>query len=132
MRLSDFNIILDDVSITDLHFGVEFSKAIEEKQIAQQQAERAKYLVEQAEQEKQSIIIRAQGEAESARLIGNALKTSPAFLEIRRVDAAREIATILSQSRNRVFLEADTLLLNLTGGLDANLEKRAPGTQQPS
>lgn len=31
MRLQDFNIVLDDVSITDLHFGVEFTKAIEEK-----------------------------------------------------------------------------------------------------
>lgn len=41
-------IILDDVSITDLGFGTEFTKAIEEKQIAQQQAERAKYQVDQA------------------------------------------------------------------------------------
>lgn len=30
-RLKDFYIVLDDVSITDLHFGPEFSKAIEEK-----------------------------------------------------------------------------------------------------
>jgi len=42
-RLVDFNILLDDVSITELHFGPEFTKAIEDKQIAQQQAERAKY-----------------------------------------------------------------------------------------
>ena len=132
LRLLDFNIVLDDVSITDLHFGTEFTRAIEEKQIAQQQAERAKYLVEQALQEKQSIIIRAQGEAESAKLIGNALTTSPAFLELKRVEAAREIAKILSQSRNRVFLEADTLLLNLTGSFDANLEKRAPGAAKPA
>ena len=33
-RLKDFMIILDDVSITELHFGPEFTKAIEEKQIA--------------------------------------------------------------------------------------------------
>ena len=52
---------------------------------------------------------------------------SPAFLDIRRVEAAREIATILSRSRNRVFLEADTLLLNLTQGYDKNLERRQPG-----
>jgi regulator of protease activity HflC (stomatin/prohibitin superfamily) len=48
VRLRDFFIILDDVSITDLHFGAEFTKAIEEKQIAQQQAERAKYIVDKA------------------------------------------------------------------------------------
>jgi len=48
-RLFDFNIVLDDVSIVDLIFGGEFTKAIENKQIAQQQAERAKYVVERAE-----------------------------------------------------------------------------------
>jgi len=31
LRLSDFYIMLEDVSITDLHFGAEFTKAIEEK-----------------------------------------------------------------------------------------------------
>lgn len=34
-RASEFLIILDDVSITELGFGVEYTKAIEEKQIAQ-------------------------------------------------------------------------------------------------
>jgi prohibitin 1 len=33
-RLVEFHIVLDDVSITDLHFGPEFTKAIEDKQIA--------------------------------------------------------------------------------------------------
>jgi len=44
-RLRDFNIILDDVSIVDLVFGSEYAKAVENKQIAQQQAERAKFIV---------------------------------------------------------------------------------------
>ena len=34
-RAAEFMVILDDVSITDLTFGAEFSRAIEEKQIAQ-------------------------------------------------------------------------------------------------
>lgn len=37
--------------------------------VAQQDAERAKFIVEKAQQEKRSIIVRAQGEAESAKLI---------------------------------------------------------------
>ena len=51
-RLKEFNIILDDVSIVSLTYGPEFTKAIEQKQIAQQNAERAKYLVEEAIQYK--------------------------------------------------------------------------------
>ncbi len=124
-RLTEFHIVLDDVSITDLHFGPEFTKAIEEKQIAQQQAERAKFQVEQAIQDKRSTIIKAVGEAKAARLLGEAMTSSPAFLDLRRVEAAREIATIMGKSRNRIFLEADTLLLNLTTGLNASLEKKS-------
>lgn len=59
-RAANFNIALDDVSITALTFGKEFTSAIEAKQIAAQEAERAKFVVEKAEQDKQSAIIRAQ------------------------------------------------------------------------
>lgn len=59
-RAANFNIALDDVSITSLTFGKEFTSAIEAKQIAAQEAERAKYIVEKAEQDKKGAIIRAQ------------------------------------------------------------------------
>lgn len=59
-RAANFNIALDDVSITTLTFGREFTAAIEAKQVAAQEAERAKFVVEKAEQDKQSAIIRAQ------------------------------------------------------------------------
>ena len=46
-RALDFNIVLDDVAITHLTFGREFSAAIEAKQVALQDAQRAHYLVDQ-------------------------------------------------------------------------------------
>ena len=61
-RARDFNIILDDVSITELSFGKEYAAAVESKQIAQQEAQRAAYLVEKAKQEKQQKIVQAEGE----------------------------------------------------------------------
>ncbi len=111
-RAKRFNLILDDVSITHVAFSPEFTHAVEAKQVAQQIAQRAAFLVDQAIQEKQSIIVRAQGEARSAELIGDAVKTNRAFLQLRRLEAAREIATTLSQSGNRVMLDAKSLLLN--------------------
>lgn len=60
----------------------------------------------------QSIIVKAQGEAQSAELIGEALRKNKGFLELRRLEAAREIATILSQSQNKVMLDSESLLLN--------------------
>ena len=44
-RAKEFNLDLEDVSITHLTFGKEFTKAVEQKQIAQQDAERAKFVL---------------------------------------------------------------------------------------
>jgi len=52
-RAKDFNIILDDVSITELSFGKEYTAAVEAKQVAQQEAQRAAFVVDRAIQEKQ-------------------------------------------------------------------------------
>jgi prohibitin 2 len=60
----------------------------------------------------QSAVIKANGEARSAELIGESLRKNKGFLELRRLEAAREIAAILSQSQNKVMLDSDTLLLN--------------------
>lgn len=60
-RAAKFNLILDDVSITHLTFGKEFAKAIEHKQVAQQEAETQTYVVAKADQERKAAIIRAEG-----------------------------------------------------------------------
>jgi len=52
-RAGRFNLVLDDVSITHVAFSQEFTHAVEAKQVAQQTALRAAYLVDQAIQEKQ-------------------------------------------------------------------------------
>lgn len=90
---------------------------------AQQEAEKAKYVVLGAIQEKQTIITKARGEAESAELIGHAVKKNPGFMKLRRIDAARDIADIVAQSGNKVYLNADSLLLNLLNDVDERLEK---------
>lgn len=82
---------------------------------AQQEAQRASYIVDRARQEKQSIIVRAEGEAQSATLIGEAIKNNPGFLQLRRIETARDIAGTVAGSSNRVFLDSDALLLNTNG-----------------
>ena len=104
-RASEFNIALEDVSITHMTFGKEFTKAVEEKQIAQQEAERARFVVEQAEQERQASVIRAEGEAEAAAVISKSLdKAGDGLLTIRRIEASRDIANTLSNSKNVSWL----------------------------
>ncbi|RSH81531.1 prohibitin-1 [Saitozyma podzolica] len=106
-RAKEFNIMLEDVSITHMTFGKEFTTAVEQKQIAQQDAERAKFVVEKAEQERQAAVIRAEGEAEAANTISAALnKAGDAFVQFRKIEASREIASSLSQSRNVTYVPA--------------------------
>ncbi|SCU88891.1 LAME_0E01508g1_1 [Lachancea meyersii CBS 8951] len=120
-RASKFNVLLDDVSITFMTFSPEFTNAVEAKQIAQQDAQRAAFVVDKARQEKQGMVVKAQGEAKSAELIGEAIKKSKDYVELKRLDTAREIATILSNSPNRVILDNESLLLNTTA--DARTKK---------
>eukprot|EP01137_Pigoraptor_chileana_P020065 Opistho-2@81950 len=47
-RANDFHLSLDDVSITDLSFGKEYTAAVEAKQVAQQEAQRTQFIVEKA------------------------------------------------------------------------------------
>ena len=104
-RAEAFNLILDDVSITHLVFGKEFTSAIEQKQVAQQEAERQTYVVAKAEQEKKAAIIRAEGEAEAAATISKALEQcGSGLIEVRRIDAAREVAETLSRARGVTYL----------------------------
>ncbi|VDO07383.1 unnamed protein product [Rodentolepis nana] len=117
-RARDFHIVVDDVSITDLTFSHVYANAVEAKQIAQQEAQRAQFLVERAKQERQQKIVMADGEAQAAKLIGDALQANPGYLKLRKIKAAANIA------RTVTYLNANTLLLNLSDPqFDASVEK---------
>jgi regulator of protease activity HflC (stomatin/prohibitin superfamily) len=50
-RLATRGIVVDDLSIVNFEFSAEFNRAIEAKQVAQQEAERAGYKLEQSRKE---------------------------------------------------------------------------------
>jgi regulator of protease activity HflC (stomatin/prohibitin superfamily) len=62
-RLEKYGIIVLDTSVVDLTFSPEFARAVEEKQIAEQRAQRAVYIAREAEQEALAEINRAKGKA---------------------------------------------------------------------
>jgi len=113
-RAARFNILLEDVSLTHLAFSPEFTAAVEAKQVAQQEAQRAAFIVDKARQEKQAMVVKAQGEARSAELIGEAVKKNKAYVELKKIENARAIAASLQeQGRNRLLLDAEGLGLNV-------------------
>ena len=94
VRAREFNIVIDDVSLTQLTFSKDYSKAIEDKQVAEQNAERAKFVVAKAEQEKAALIIRSEGDSEAAKLVSEALQQSgKGLIELRRIETAVHVRT---------------------------------------
>jgi len=105
VRSAQFGILLDDIAITHLAFGKEFMDAVELKQVAQQEAERARYVVEKEEQKKLAAIIRAEGDSQGALLLAKALgDAGNGLVELRRIEAAEDIAYQMSQSPNVIYL----------------------------
>jgi len=83
-RLEKYGIIVLDTSVVDLNFSPEFARAVEEKQIAEQQAQRAVYVAQAAEQEAQAEINRARGKAEAQRLLAETLRAQGGELVLQK------------------------------------------------
>ncbi|MBF2099337.1 MAG: prohibitin family protein [Gloeomargaritaceae cyanobacterium C42_A2020_066] len=83
-RLEKYSILVLDTSVVDLNFSQEFARAVEEKQIAEQQAQRAVYVAQSAEQEAQAEINRAKGKAEAQRLLAETLKAQGGELVLQK------------------------------------------------
>lgn len=119
-------LLLTSLALRNITFNQEYANSIEQKQIAQQNAERARFLVEQERQEAERIrvqaqgqadaaitrargeaeaqVIRAKGEAEALALIGEQLKSNPDLIAFRYVDK-------LSPNVQAVLLPSDQPLL---------------------
>ncbi|WP_414529836.1 prohibitin family protein [Nodularia chucula] len=83
-RLAKYGIIVLDTSVVDLNFSPEFAKAVEEKQIAEQRAQRAVYIAREAEQQAQADVNRAKGRAEAQRLLAETLKAQGGQLVLQK------------------------------------------------
>ena len=112
-KANDFSLEIDDTAIIDIKFSKDFEEAIEKKQVAQQEVERTKFLVDQALEEKKSKIIKAIAESEAIKKFGEANQTSSAFLTLRKLDTAQRMSSILRKSDVKLVLDTDSFFLNL-------------------
>ncbi|MGQ9903380.1 MAG: prohibitin family protein [Anaerolineae bacterium] len=94
-RLTPRGVIVENVAITDFNFSDEFTRAIEAKQVAEQDALRAENELRRAKIEAQQQVARAEAEAkarlEVARAEAEALRLqreviSPALLQLRFIE----------------------------------------------
>lgn len=84
-RLATFNIVLDDISLVDIGFSAEFDKAIESKQVAEQDAKRAVFLAQKAKNEAEARINQAKGESTAQKLLAASITTD--VIQLKKIEA---------------------------------------------
>lgn len=98
-------LVLDGLLVRNVDFSPEFKKAIELKQIAQQETERKKYELEKEKIEKDRKVIAAEGDAEAIRLRGDALSRNPALIQYEYVQKITPgIQTIITDGKSILSL----------------------------
>lgn len=80
-KLSEKYILIDSFNIVNLDFTDAFNTAIEEKQIAEQNALKAKYDLERIKTEAEQAVTKAKGEAEAMKLKNEQISQNIIYLE---------------------------------------------------
>lgn len=126
-RLADNNLQLVNFVVRNIRFSDEYAKAVEQKQIAEQEAQQAKFVVEQKKQEAEQArqvaqgaadaaviaakgaadarVIQAQAEAQALGLINAAIKDNPDLLTYRYIEKlAPNVQTIYLPSGQQYLI----------------------------
>lgn len=125
-KLAENGLILESFLLRNVTFNAEYAKSVEEKQIAQQNSERAKFLVESERQEAERVRVQAQGradaavtaakgeaearviqakaEAESLSLIAEQLRNNPNLLTFRYIEKLAPNVQAIMLPSNQPFL----------------------------
>jgi len=94
-------IAIDEVLLRNVEFSPAYHAAIEQKQIAQQDAERMRYVLEKARLEKQQKIIEADGESRALRLKAQALAVNQKLIQYEYArKVAPNVRAIITDGRN--------------------------------
>ena len=134
-RLDKYGILVLDTSVIDLNFTKEFAQAVEDKQIAEQRAQRAVYIAREAEQEAQADINRAKGKAEAQRLLAETLRAQGGSLVLQKeaIEAWRQGG---SQMPNVLVMGGENnssvpFLFNLGDLADIDQDRPSPEEASP-
>jgi regulator of protease activity HflC (stomatin/prohibitin superfamily) len=129
--LAQNNLILLDFVLRDIHFSEGYAQAVEQKQIAEQQAQQARLTVEQKKQEAEQArqvaqgqadaaviaaqgaaeaqIIQAEAQAQANELIGQSLQNNPEILQYQYIlKLAPGVQTIFLPTGNQFILPLPT------------------------
>lgn len=108
LKKDDINV--SETLIRNVIFSEEFSNAIEQKQVALQEAERMKYVLQKERREKERKIIEAEGEAVAISKKGKALRANPILVQYAYVEKLTPgIKTIVTNQASILSFPKDLL-----------------------
>ncbi len=102
-RLEKDGFLVEAIILRDVHFTPDFAKAIEEKQIAQQEAERMEYLLEKEKKEAERKKIEAKGKAEAIKIISEELKKHPEYTNYLYVDKLSDKVKVIISDKGTIL-----------------------------
>ncbi len=106
-RLKDLlekdGFIIEEIVLRDVHFTPDFAKAVEEKQIAQQEAERMKYVLEKERKEAERKQIEAEGKSKAIEIISKTLKKNPEYVQYLYVDKLSDKVKLIISDQGTIL-----------------------------
>ncbi|HBX68013.1 MAG TPA: hypothetical protein DEH25_01110, partial [Chloroflexi bacterium] len=125
-KLAENDLLLTDFVLRDIHFSAEYAAAVEQKQIAEQQAQQAAFVVQSKKQEAEQARQTAQGQADAA-VIASEGQAKAIVIKANADAEARLIQANAEAEALRLIAQAlaenpDLLTYNY-------IEKLAPGIQ---
>ncbi|MBN2380094.1 prohibitin family protein [candidate division WOR-3 bacterium] len=102
-QLGPDGIIVDGVAIRNVQFTTEYSRSIEEKQIAQQRAQKMEYVLLEEQKEAERKIIEAEGKAKAIEIVSQKLRANPNYIKYLYVDKLSDDVKVIVSDQSTIM-----------------------------
>jgi regulator of protease activity HflC (stomatin/prohibitin superfamily) len=109
-----YDVMIDNIALVEIGFSTEYTKAIEDKQVAEQEAEKAGYLVQKAEAVRKANVTEAKGLAEAQQLQSRTI--TPNFLKKLELENQKAAIAKWDGVLPKMNTGGGGMLLNLDAG----------------
>jgi regulator of protease activity HflC (stomatin/prohibitin superfamily) len=99
-KFGDNDLKLENFVVRNIRFSDEYAKAVEQKQIAEQQAQQAKFVVEQKKQEAEQARQTAQGSADASVIAATGAAKARVLQAQAEAEALQLVAAVLKENPN--------------------------------
>lgn len=115
-RLANYDLISDQISITDFAFSPEFTQSIEQKVVAEQNAQKAVNDLQRIKVEAEQVQAQAIGQSKAIETINTALANNPNYLEWMKIENLNKRIDNLNKQTEVMDKHWDGHLPKVTGG----------------